>query len=56
MPDIADREVALAEALAKIEQEIDWRGPNGRVMGHVVLPRRLAEVVREVLRDVVNRT
>lgn len=29
-------------AIDKILSELDWRGPTGKKMGHVVLPRELA--------------
>ena len=29
----------------KIISDLDWRGPNGKSMGHVVLTRRQAEEV-----------
>ena len=33
------------EALKKIQADLDWRGPNGHPMGHVVLKRELAEAL-----------
>ena len=40
---------ALREALAKLDEDLNWRGPTGRTLGHAVLPRALALVVREVV-------
>jgi len=31
------------DAIAKIEEQLAWRGPSDRKMGHVVLKRELAE-------------
>lgn len=41
-PGEADR---LRYAITKLTDDLAWRGPGGRVMGFVVLPRELAEVV-----------
>jgi len=31
------------EAVEKIVSDLEWRGPNGKTMGHVVLTREQAE-------------
>lgn len=33
------------QAIAKIRHELDWRGPTGKTMGHVVMERKLAEAL-----------
>lgn len=30
------------DALMYLIEQLEWRGPNGKVQGHVVLPRELA--------------
>jgi hypothetical protein len=30
------------DAMRKIEADLDWRGPSGKRMGHIVLSRREA--------------
>ena len=39
----------LVEAIEKIQRDLDWRGPNGKVMGHVVLNRAQAYAIVETL-------
>ena len=57
MPDdVGDRDAALARAIAKLDDDLAWRGPNGRVMAYVLLPRADAEVVRDTLRGIVSGT
>lgn len=31
-----------AEMLAKMKADLDWRGPNGKAMGHIVVTREQA--------------
>ena len=52
MPD-ADRDAKLAAALHKLDDDLGWRGPGGRVMAYMLLPRDLAEAVAATLRDVL---
>lgn len=40
---------ALQEAFEKLEEQMTWRGPNGKCLGHLVLDRRLGEAVHEFL-------
>ena len=42
----------VAAAIAKIEEDLAWRGPNDRVMGYVVLPREAGVALLEALRSV----
>ena len=32
-------------ALDKITEQLEWRGPNGKQMGHIVLKRELAQSI-----------
>lgn len=48
-----DRDAMLRAALAKMEDDLQWRGPAGRTMAYVLLPRELAEVVAATVRDVI---
>ena len=34
---------SLSEVLNIVEDQLNWKGPNGKVMGHVVLSRDKAE-------------
>ena len=43
----------LAQALAKMDDDLSWRGPGGRVQAYVLLPRELAEAVRAAIRDII---
>lgn len=38
---------ALSEAWGKLKADLEWRGPNDKKMGHVFLPRLLAEALLE---------
>ena len=40
---------ATADVLANIREQLDWRGPSGKCMGHIVLTRERAELVKLVL-------
>lgn len=53
MPDDPARAAKLAAALAKMDDDLNWRGPNGRTQAHILLPRELAEAVADVIRDVI---
>jgi hypothetical protein len=39
-----------AEVLAEMQKQIDWRGPTGRSMGHVVITREQATVLLNSLK------
>ena len=43
MDDSTSQETTVQMVLVEIKRQLDWRGPSGRVQGHVVLPRNLAE-------------
>ena len=53
MPD-ADRDAKLAAALHKLDDDLGWRGPGGRVQAYALLPRDLAQAVADHLRDIVG--
>lgn len=36
---------ALARVLVNIASQLAWKGPNGKVMGHVVISRDKAEIL-----------
>jgi len=40
----------VSAALDKLEEDLNWRGPKGRVMGYVLLPRERAIAVRDYLK------
>ena len=40
------------EIIDFIQHQIDWRGPGGNKQGHVVIARKEAEVLLELLKDV----
>lgn len=44
----------LAAAIKKLYDDLQWRGPNGRQMAHVVLERRHAEVLHKLLVTAMN--
>ena len=35
----------LLAAIEKMETDLNWRGPGGRTMAYILLPRELAEAV-----------
>lgn len=41
-----------AAVLAEMQKQIDWRGPTGRSMGHVVITRDAAIVLLNSLKPV----
>jgi hypothetical protein len=45
---------ALREAFAKLEEQMTWRGPNGKCLGNLVLDRRLGEEVHDVLKKLIG--
>lgn len=52
--DDGERAAKLTRALAKLDDDLGWRGPGGRVMAYILLPRDLAEAVRDVVADAVK--
>jgi hypothetical protein len=36
-------DITIADVLSGIKTDLAWRGPNGRGLGHIVLPREHAE-------------
>jgi hypothetical protein len=38
-------------AVEKLQSDLDWRGPSGKPMGIITMPRDMAEVVLGVLRE-----
>jgi len=45
-------EKLIEEAVAKIRADLDWSGPGGKKMGHVVLERKCAEELRKWLDEI----
>jgi hypothetical protein len=39
---MTDQRAKLGEAMASLQSQLVWRGPTGRVMGHIVLEREHA--------------
>jgi len=37
----------LVQAIEKMQRDLDWRGPNGKVLGHIVLKRAHAHAIVE---------
>lgn len=46
---------ALEMAIAEMRSQLEWRGPTGRMIGHVVLPREVAEVVMKRCEESLQR-
>ena len=42
-------------ALAKITEQLAWRGPNGKTMGHVVLKREVADALQKYIDDLIEQ-
>lgn len=36
---------SLIEVLKDIETQLNWKGPNGKVLGHITIPRHKAEIL-----------
>lgn len=47
-------DVTLADVLKKVKDDLAWRGPTGRVLGNIVLPRAYAECLDRVVRMVLK--
>ena len=43
----------VATVLKKIRNDLDWRGPNNAVMGHIVITREQAEHLHRVVLDII---
>lgn len=43
------------QAIDKLRADLEWHGPSGKVMGHVVLPRALAQALLKAIDDDVIR-
>ena len=41
------------DVLRHIVDQLDWRGPNGKSMGHIVMTREQAEIVRTALERLI---
>lgn len=39
--------ITLADVLAEVRRQLEWRGPGGKGQGHVVLERAMAEYLCE---------
>jgi hypothetical protein len=39
--------ITIADVLSEIKRQLDWRGPNGKPQGHIVLPRDQAEYLHQ---------
>jgi hypothetical protein len=39
--------ITIAQVLKKVRDDLEWRGPSGGKMGHIVLTREEAEYFRE---------
>jgi hypothetical protein len=48
---MTERDRLIADAIHKMDRDLEWRGPNNRAMGHVVLTRDLARAVLDRLRE-----
>lgn len=48
-----DRDAPLRAALAKMDDDLGWRGPGGRTQAYVLLPRDLAEATATALRELL---
>lgn len=42
-------EVTEADLIEKMKEQLDWRGPGGKEMGVVVIPREMAEFVLDLI-------
>lgn len=40
-----DRPVEASDVLAEIKEQLAWRGPNGGMMGHIVVTRAKMEIL-----------
>lgn len=45
--------MSLTDVLLDIKKQLDWRGPAGRPLGHVVLEREIAEFLHKVALDLI---
>ena len=40
--------VTIADVLSEIKRQLDWRGPNDRKMGHIVLKREMGQYAHDL--------
>ena len=45
--------MTLATILSEIKRQLDWRGPNDKPQGHIVLHRNDAEYLYQAVLDVI---
>jgi hypothetical protein len=49
-------QLTIASILAKIKQDLDWRGPSDKRQGHIVLSYEEAEYLRDtILKIIIER-
>jgi hypothetical protein len=46
--------ITIAMVLKKIDDDLAWRGPNGRTLGHVCLEREYAQYLRDWSIKLIN--
>lgn len=46
--------MTLADVLAEIKKQLDWRGPSDKTQGHVVLPREMAEYLHPAVIQLIK--
>jgi NTP pyrophosphatase (non-canonical NTP hydrolase) len=44
--------ITEADLIAKIKEQLDWRGPGGKEMGVVVIPREMAEFALDWIQSI----
>ena len=44
----------MYEVMEEIRRQIDWRGPSGRTMGHIVIEREAMIVLVDAIRHMEN--
>ena len=47
-------QITLADVLKKIDNDLAWRGPNDKQMGHVVMRRELVEYLRATVISIIK--
>lgn len=45
------RDLAASVVLSALAEQLDWRGPSGRPLGHIVLPREQAQILLDYIMD-----
>ena len=51
---MAETTITLADVLKKIDDDLAWRGPQDKLMRHVVMRRELAEYLKATLVAVIK--